>query len=207
MGLSRACTLVVALLLALPASAGDPLARLERLMVGSFSSASQAVDDAAYLDIRLHVVRIWPAHADGPWLYVEQARADALDAPYRQRVYRLSRRAVPEDEFVSAVYELPGDPRRFAAAWKEPARLDALKPQDLVARTGCEVVLRPTQDGFEGSTVGRACASSLRGAAWAASEVVLTDAGMRSWDRGFDAEGKQVWGATGGPYVFRRVAP
>jgi hypothetical protein len=28
---------------------------------------------------------------------------------------------------------------------------------------------------------------------------------MITWDRGFDAEGKQVWGATAGGYIFRRV--
>ena len=26
-----------------------------------------------------------------------------------------------------------------------------------------------------------------------------------AWDRGFDAEGRQVWGAVAGPYVFERV--
>jgi hypothetical protein len=29
---------------------------------------------------------------------------------------------------------------------------------------------------------------------------------MESWDRGFDAQGNQVWGATKGPYVFDKVA-
>ncbi|MEY2746457.1 MAG: CpeT/CpcT family, partial [Planctomycetota bacterium] len=26
-----------------------------------------------------------------------------------------------------------------------------------------------------------------------------------SWDRGFDAAGKQVWGSTKGPYLFERL--
>ena len=30
-------------------------------------------------------------------------------------------------------------------------------------------------------------------------EEVLT-----SWDRGFDSNDKQVWGATSGPYVFKK---
>ena len=28
---------------------------------------------------------------------------------------------------------------------------------------------------------------------------------LLSWDRGFDAAGKQVWGAEKGPYEFLRV--
>jgi hypothetical protein len=28
---------------------------------------------------------------------------------------------------------------------------------------------------------------------------------MISWDRGFDADGNQVWGAEGGGYVFHRM--
>ena len=28
-----------------------------------------------------------------------------------------------------------------------------------------------------------------------------------SWDRGFDAEGRQVWGAENGPYVFDKLGP
>jgi len=58
---------------------------------------------------------------------------------------------------------------------------------------------------FEGSTVGEGCGSSLRGAAYATSEVELWPTYLRTWDRGFDARGEQVWGATEGPYVFERV--
>ena len=49
-----------------------------------------------------------------------------------------------------------------------------------------------------------ACASDLRGAAYATSEVTITPQFVLSWDRGFDNTGKQVWGATEGPYVFLR---
>jgi CpeT protein len=34
--------------------------------------------------------------------------------------------------------------------------------------------------------------------------VLLESTRMSSWDRGFDAEGRQVWGATGGAYVFNK---
>ena len=55
-----------------------------------------------------------------------------------------------------------------------------------------------------GETRGTGSKSALRGASYAASEVVVTPEGIESWDRGFDADGRQVWGAEEGAYVFKR---
>jgi hypothetical protein len=189
-----------------PAAAADPgLERLADRMTGSFSSAAQAAKDPDFYDIRLEMARIWPERADGAWLYVEQAAADRVDQPYRQRVYRVRR--VDDDLFESAVYELPA-PGEAVGAWKEPAPLADLSPADLVPRTGCEILLRRQPDGtFEGSTLGRLCPSDLRGASYATSEVVLAEDLLTSWDRGFDASGEQVWGAETGPYRFRKKPP
>lgn len=174
---------------------------LVEFMTGSFSSAAQAAsqpDD--YREILLHMVRIWPDRTDGYWLYVEQAAANDADRPYRQRVYRVTLR--PEGGFESAVYLLPGDPLRFAGAWKERAKLESVSPADLVARTGCSIFLERQGERFIGATRGRDCPSDLRGATYATSEVEITATELRSWDRGFDANGKQVWGAEKGPYIF-----
>jgi hypothetical protein len=51
----------------------------------------------------------------------------------------------------------------------------------------------------------RDCKSSLHGVVYATSQVRITEAELYSWDRGFDAEGNQVWGAEGGSYVFRKT--
>lgn len=187
-------------------SADPDLQLLGDWLAGSFSSAAQAAADTSYFDIRLHVVPIWPDRPDGPWLYVEQATAARLDRPYRQRIYRLAR--VGGDLFESHVYTLAA-PLRFAGAWQKPevmAALVSLPPDSLEARAGCSIVLRRMKDGsFMGSTLGHDCASELRGATWAASEVTITASGMKSWDRGFDAGGTQAWGAVKGPYIFDRV--
>ena len=55
-------------------------------------------------------------------------------------------------------------------------------------------------------TRGNGCASERSGAAYATAEVRLEPGRMASWDRGFDAAGKQVWGATTGAYVFVKRA-
>lgn len=194
---------------AAPASrpaAGGELDRLARCMIGSYSSAAQAAADTSYFDVRLEMVRIWPGRSDGYWLYVEQAMKSALEKPYRQRVYHLT--GSGDTLFTSAIFTLP-TPQRFVGAGQRPELLAALTPDSLLAREGCAVTVRrvgPAE--YAGGTHARDCPSDLRGAAWATSEVRITETELQSWDRGFDREGRQVWGVVKGPYRFRKaVAP
>ncbi|MBN1666374.1 MAG: chromophore lyase CpcT/CpeT [Anaerolineales bacterium] len=180
------------------------LTRLANWMTGAFSSQAQAQADPAYFDIRLHVVRIWPERKDGYWLYIEQAAADSQERPYRQRVYHLTR--LDEHSFESAVFSFAGDPLVHAGAWQAVQPLAALQPEDLEERHGCAVVLKQLDEHqFAGSTQGRECESNLRGASYATSQVTVTAERLTSWDQGFDTEGKQVWGAEAGPYLFDKL--
>ena len=179
------------------------LDRLVTWMTGSFSSQEQSQLDTAFLDIRLQMVQIWPDRTDGRWLYVEQASALTLDHPYRQRIYRLFRRN--DTTFVSAVYEIT-EPLRLAGAWRIPTSFDFLLPDSLTAMPGCAIFLHPRGDtAFVGSTLNRDCVSDHRGAAYTTSEVRITELGMYSWDRGWDAAGVQVWGAVKGGYIFKKL--
>ena len=175
------------------------------LMQGHFSSEEQSQTSRAFFDIRLHMTRIWPGATDGVWLYVEQAMRSAQDKPYRQRVYRVV--GLADGRARSDIYMLPGEAITFAGAWKDVNRFDGMKPTDLSIKDGCSVFLLPSGDGkYEGSTQGHECKSNLQGATYTTSEVKLDGEGMRSWDRGFDSGGKQVWGAVEGPYIFKRVS-
>jgi hypothetical protein len=170
-------------------------------MAGNYSSQKQAAESPAdYKHVVLHMARIWPDERDGRWLYVEQAMAESADKPYRQRIYHV----VAHGEGIrSMVFELPGDPLAYAGAWAQPDRFNALEPALLVPREGCSVDLKRTSpDRWTGATRPEACESTLRGAKYATSEVTLTPSELTSWDRGYDAQGKQVWGATKGPYIF-----
>ena len=196
--------LLLAALAARASAADDALERLATALTGHFSSAEQAAADKNFRAVTLHVVRIWPQRSDGPWLYVEQALADAPDQPYRQRVYQLARRDAAVLE--SRVFTL-ADPIAATGAWKKPLPLSELSPANLSARDGCTVFLREMPDGaFVGHTEGNGCASDLRGASYATSEVTATASEMVSWDRGYNAAGRQVWGSTAGGYRFKRVA-
>lgn len=145
--------------------------------------------------------RIWPERTDGYWLYVEQAIAGHEARPYRQRVCHLTCHS--PDSLRSEVYTLPGA-ERFVGGF-EVGESSAITPDSLVLRAGCAIFLvRKDAESFTGCTGGQDCASTLRGAAYATSEVVVTEETLTSWDHGFDVDGEQVWGSTAGPYVFRK---
>lgn len=186
-----------------PASGAQTLEDLVTLMSGSFSSAAQAEEDARFYDIRLQMRRVWPEREDGYWLYVEQAAAGSLDKPYRQRFYR-----VYEAEpgwFVSAVYEMD-EPLQYAGAHADLSLLGELTPEDLSIKAGCELALSEQEDGsFAGETDWETCPSQLRGASFATSEVTITADRLESWDRGWSAEGEQVWGSEAGAYRFDKL--
>ena len=171
-------------------------------MTGSFSSKEQAENDTNYFNIELEMVQIWKDRTDGPWIYVEQAVADSKENPYRQRVYQLKNR--PDLRIESIVYTLP-DPLKFAGDYKKEFPLLRITPDSLTLREGCEVVLYMTDNGyFEGGTVDKNCRSDLRGASYATSEVIIYNDKLISWDRGFNEDGEQVWGATEGGYIFKK---
>lgn len=182
------------------------LHQLVSFMVGSFSSADQAkADPENYRDIRLEVARIWPDRTDGVWLYVEQAAANSLDKPYRQRVYHL--KALPDGRFCSVIMSFKGDALTYAGAWKAKEPLKDVKLGDIEPIKGCAVFLAFDGKGkYQGATQGRECENKWRGATYATTEVTMTAAEMCSWDRGYDPTDKQIWGAEKGGYIFKKLA-
>ncbi len=180
----------------------DDLQQLISYMSGSFSSREQSELDTNYYDIRLEMIPIWTERYDGYWLYVEQAVAGYEDKPYRQRVYHVTQ---PTDtSFVSEVYTIP-EPLRFAQKYDDPDFFTSMTPDSLELRDGCAIHMRKVGDQFVGSTIDKDCESDLRGASFATSEVRVTGTFLYSWDRGYDSDGNQVWGAEDGGYRFNKI--
>ncbi len=202
-----AATLGLALLAPTVILADDDTSDLEELttwMAGSFSSAVQAAEDPRFFDLSLHVAPVWPDRTDGHWFYVEQAMSEYQDRPYRQRVFRV--RELAPGLFENQVFTLP-DPLAVVGAWLADDPLTDVTPDDLTERDGCAILLRRNGGNFVGSTIATLCNSTLRDAAYATSEVVVTPDGVVSWDRGFAADGIQVWGTIGGGNIFDRIVP
>lgn len=193
--------LAIALGIAGHAQRTRALEALAVTMAGSYTSAAQAKEDSGYFNIELEMVRIWPKRKDGAWLYVEQAAAESKAKPYRQRVYRLTE--VNDSTFRSEIFTIRHG-ERFFGAYKDFALLAQLHPDSIDVMEGCAITLRRHKGIYSGSTNGRDCPNSRNGAAYATSEVTIRSDRMVSWDRGYDASGRQVWGAEKGGYVFMK---
>ncbi len=200
-----ALALIASLLLLTSRGLAEPstLDHLTVFLTGSFSNADQARGDQNFRASTLHITPIWTDRSDDPWLYLEQALADAPAHPYRQLVYQLATR--PDHTLEARIFELR-DPVAATGAWKDPTLLAKLTPANLVPREGCTLVLRLQPGGtFKGGTEGRGCASTLRGASYSTIETVISNLQIVTWERGFNAAGTQVWGSIHGGYVFKRV--
>jgi hypothetical protein len=175
------------------------LKKVAAAMSGDYSNTEQAKADSTYFHITLRMKPIWNGSRDGYWLYVEQALESAQEKPYRQRVYHVYLQ--DDSTIVSKVYEIR-HPENYILGWKDPSKLAGLTKDSLIDRQGCGIFLRRKDGRLAGSTPGKKCLSSLRGAAYATSEVVITKKSILSWDRGWNSEDEQVWGAVKGGYLF-----
>lgn len=175
------------------------LEKLADLMTGRFTSEAQSKSDSTYFNISLIMTKIWPERTDGIWLYVEQAVATKMDKPYRQRVYQLRRAA--DNTFTSDIYTIK-DALKMAGLTNDPEKKAMLTFDKIELKEGCTVTLKRQNDLYTGGTEGANCPSDLRGASYATTKITLKPGELISWDQGFDASGKQVWGAVKGGYVF-----
>jgi hypothetical protein len=191
---------------AAPQVRAGELDTLAAWMTGSFSSAAQAsADPGEHADVRMHAIAVWAERTDGRWLYVERALASTPEEPHWQRVVRLH---AEDAGLASDIYLLPGDAKRFRGAWRDPLLLKDVTPERLSLREGCTMHWTRGADGsFSGTTSVDACPSELHHARYSMSTSTVTDTLVTSWDQGFDASGRQVWGVTSGPYLFARNEP
>jgi len=185
-------------------SVENGLELLAEYLEGRFSSNEQEKMDSSYYGITLNMKRIWKnkSSEEELWFYVEQAMSEKIEKPYRQRVYNIIR--ISDNVFESKVFEL-NDHDNYINEWKKETPLEDLVPEDLLIKEGCSVFLNLLgDDSFSGKTEGENCPSDIRGAKFMTSEVTISSDSFISWDRGFDKDGKQVWGAVKGPYIFKK---
>lgn len=188
-----------------PVPPGGAADRSYQLLAGRFDSADQARSTPGYPAIQLVAC---PADVPtlGPRvLYVEQTRMDAADRPERQRVYVIEPAEPAESTAVVRVFDLAVSGSSVGACGL------SVRPRftrdELVEREGCRVSLHADGPVYRGATSGRSCPTTLEGATYVTSDVVLDTFGLRSRERGFDPSGAQRWGGESGPYVFVRRTP
>lgn len=170
---------------------------------GTLSSSAQAAENDDFRPIQLQSCDVAAPGLGSTVLYVEQAVETALDKPYRQRLYVLEE--VDEATVRSNIYTLD-DPASFVGLCTRGERR-FVHPSEAALKEGCSVDMVLSDGVFRGETGPKSCPSSLRGASFASVAVTVSADGLDSLDRGWDADGNQVWGSESGPYQFRAAPP
>ena len=171
-------------------------------MEGTFDNAEQYAQDKNYNNTTLHVKRIWKKRKDGNWFYSEQTPSDRMEEPFFQSVYHISRK---DNETMEAkIYQLPAA-ERFVGAWQKEDKFKIFRKDSLIETTGCALMIKLNEDGdFWGTTPGKDCKIPVEGTAYFTSSLTIYPTMLVSWDKGFDANDKQVSGPEKGGYRFRK---
>jgi hypothetical protein len=190
-----------------PARAIDDAAdRLARYLTGAFDTTALAARDPDFEAVLFTACPVRAPELGPRALYVEQALVATPERPYRQRLYVIEPGPGPGAGARSRVFEFR-EPGAFVGLCARGAGAPAIAGGAVEEKPGCGVDLAWSGERFVGATAGTSCANARKGARYATSEVALDATTFSSWDRGFDADGRQVWGATSGPYVFVRKTP
>ncbi|TNH79561.1 chromophore lyase CpcT/CpeT [Aeromonas sobria] len=169
---------------------------------GDFSSKEQAGYDSRFTSAELRLREIWPGYQGYRWVYAEQYLTLRSIRPFRQRIYRFS--PAPDGRILMAELTMPRA-IDFAGAWRQPALLDSLTPQQLSLRHGCEIWLSRTASGeYAGHTRVGHCATDFGGASTLVQHIWIGPNSIRLLDRAYDNQGGSRWGSPGEGYVYLR---
>lgn len=177
---------------------------------GYFNSTMQSVEDGYFDNVYVYTTH-FRSDEYGEWFYTEQGELrDKI--PYRQRVYILS--SSSDTSFINRVYKIKDiriisdeNKNGFFAGHNLIEKLVKLNYSDLEEMCGCSTQIRKqyisTGDWYYyGSTNEKDCKGTFRGATYTTSQFKVYSNGVVSWERGWNDDGKQIWGSTKGPYYY-----
>jgi hypothetical protein len=198
-------------------------------LVGNFDNSEQASNDRNYSANNLHFIAFTPGSArksnnflkmkgkkkdvtpepkladdmkGGFWLYVEESRMAKSSVATGQNFLHFTR--LDDQTVLVKSYDAP-NPGSYAGSWSDPSKMKNLKLEDLSEQQHCEVYLKKDESGnYYGTTAGRECTSTTNGASYATVDVMIYPNMFLIWERGFDANGNQVWGATRESYKYTK---
>ncbi|MEX0269878.1 chromophore lyase CpcT/CpeT [Leptolyngbyaceae cyanobacterium UHCC 1019] len=175
------------------------------LLIGKMDTSAQAIANSKAPNVQMTTCRIGlftNAEPQSIFLYQEQAMSTSLDKPYRQRFLQIS--PSPLSQSVRSRSFKPTDPTRWSGFCNVTPSLERTVNLSDLGTPICNVFLKQVGTGYLGNTPPDGCPANIRGAIRITNHIELSLAGMNTWDRGFDAQGKQVWGAKTESYQFRR---
>jgi CpeT/CpcT family (DUF1001) len=133
------------------------------------------------------------------YLYQEQALTSKLNKPYRQRFLRIS---PSKNHTIESAGFKPLTPEKLINLCNKPDTERTFKLEE-IGKSECSVFLKKQENDYIGETQKGGCPSNYKGAVKITNKIILHSTGMDTFDRGYDANGKVIWGAKNEPYQFR----
>ncbi|XAR50404.1 hypothetical protein NMG60_11004720 [Bertholletia excelsa] len=186
-----------------------------RIVAGSLAGEKYSRDQAArdpdnYFNLRWLSCPAAEMVDGSKVLYAEQAFWRTPNKPFRQRFFMVK----PCAKEMKCDVELTTYAIRDAEEYKnycDRPKDQRPQPEEVIGDIGehlTTIYLNRCERGkrclYEGSTPLDGFPNYWNGATYCTSELsVLKNNEIHAWDRGYDDDGNQVWGAKGGPYEFK----
>ncbi len=186
------------------------LHNLVALLIGEFSNKEQAENDSSFTHLNLINIRIWK-DKPGYWIYSEVSDAKGDHHIYNQTILNYER--LDSSTIKSTSYKIISakdhsvDLNNIEFSERPSTKLfDRLTLDSLEIKTGCQVYFKKkTSTIYSGKTNKGSCNSSIDYIDYIMSTYVVSKDKISIWTKGYNNNGKQVWGKIKGPYKYKRT--
>ena len=161
---------------------------------GTFTNQEQAEYEAGFIEFRLEIRQIWPDVTGEYWFYIEQIRGGVeykAESKRGQRIYRLI--AEKDGSIRAEEYEIP-QPELYIEEWRRTNPFGSLLPNDLFYTENCDLIFYRKGDKYIGKSSNKQCNNGPSRVSYTTADVVISDGGISTWDRGYDSNDIQIWG-------------
>jgi hypothetical protein len=166
---------------------------------GTFSTLEQHKEDSTFDDVTVHTKLIRKDKNGIYWVYTEQGETKNY-APYRQRVYQI---ALVDDYIKLRIYYLNDISKH---SYFKAETIKNIEIGDIKLKPGCDLVIVSKGDGvYGGQTNDKSCIATFRGSTYNTTDFEVHKEYVKSWERGWNDKGEQVWGSRRGYYIYKKI--
>lgn len=186
------------------------LHNLVTLLIGEFSNKEQAENDSSFAHLNLVNIRIWKGKP-GYWVYSEVSDAKGDYNVYNQAILnyeRLDSSTIKSTSYkIISVKDHSADLNNPEFSSKPSTELfDRLTLDSLEMKTGCQVYFKKKTSTIYSGKMGKgSCNNNIDYIDYIMSTYVVSKDKISLWTKGYNNNGKQVWGKIKGPYKYKRT--
>ena len=168
-------------------------------ITGTFSTLEQHKTDSTFDDVRVYTKLIRKDVNGIYWIYTEQGETKNYK-PYRQRVYQL---ALVDGYIKQRIYYLNDITKH---TFFQPKTIKGITLADIKLKPGCDLNIRLKGTYYGGDTDDKNCIATFRGSSYTTTNFEVHKDYVKSWERGWSKDDKQVWGSSKGHYIYKKIS-